>query len=139
MIRAGQKVFVDTGGWLALALSRDVYHQRAVDGWTALQRSGARFCTSVPVIIETFTYMDRKVDPGLARTWSAGVRGQKDIQVIECNSADLLQAWPWLERRDLHKLSLVDAISFVLLRKHRIRHVLAFDTHFAQAGFRSVA
>lgn len=139
MIRAGQKVFVDTGGWLALALSRDVYHQRAVDSWTALQRGGARFCTSVPVIIETFTYLDRKVDPGLARTWSAGVRGQKEVQVIECSSGDLLQAWPWLERRDLHKLSLVDAISFVLLRKHRIRQVLAFDTHFAQAGFRSVA
>ena len=138
MIRAGQRVFVDTGGWLALALARDAFHERAAEAWTALQRGGARFCTSVPVIIETFTYLDRKIDPGLARTWSAGVRG-KNVQVIECGSEDLVQVWPWLERRDLHKLSLVDAISFVLLRRHKIRHVLAFDTHFAQAGFRNVA
>jgi predicted nucleic acid-binding protein len=44
-----------------------------------------------------------------------------------------------LERREFHKLSLVDAISFLLLRKHRLRRVLAFDTHFARAGFRVVA
>jgi predicted nucleic acid-binding protein len=139
VIRAGQKVFVDTGGWLALALARDVYHERAVEGWTAVRRSGARLCTSVPVIIETFTYLDRKIDPAMARTWSAGVRGRTGVQVIECGGEDLLQAWQWLERRELHKLSLVDATSFVLLRKHRIRQVLAFDTHFAQVGFRTIA
>src|SRR5207237_8606539 len=40
VIRAGQKVFVDRGGWLALALSRGASHARAVEGWTALHRDG---------------------------------------------------------------------------------------------------
>ncbi len=138
MIRAGQKVFVDTGAWLALALVDDSHHERAVRGWSEAERSGARFSTSVPVVIETFTYLQRKIDARLALSWSEGLRSRGGTQVLACESADLAEAWQWLERRDLHKLSLVDATSFVLLRKNKIRLVLGFDTHFAQAGFRLV-
>jgi len=137
MIRAGQKVFVDTGAWLALALVDDPYHERATEGWTALQRSGARACTSVPVIIETFTYLQRKIDRGLAESWSEGLE-RKRLEVFACEATDLAGAWPWLRRKELHKLSLVDATSFEILRKKKIRLVLAFDTHFAQAGFRLI-
>jgi predicted nucleic acid-binding protein len=58
--------------------------------------------------------------------------------MLACGPEDLTEAWQWLQRRDFHKLGLVDATSFVLLRKHRIRQVLGFDTRFAQAGFRLV-
>jgi predicted nucleic acid-binding protein len=137
MIRAGQGVFVDTGGWLALALADDTFHERAAEAWTAMQRAGARPFTSVPVVIETFTYLQRKIDPRLAVSWSEGLAG-KGSGVLGCGAEDLAEAWRWLQRREFHKLSIVDATSFVLLRKHKIRQVLAFDTHFAQAGFRLV-
>ncbi|HZX97415.1 MAG TPA: PIN domain-containing protein [Myxococcales bacterium] len=136
-MRSGQRVFVDTGGWLALALAADPYHERAAEAWTSLQRSGARPCTSVPVVIETFTYLQRKIDARLAHSWSEGLRG-RGPELFACGPEDLAQAWQWLQRRELHKLSLVDATSFVLLKKHQVRNVLAFDTHFAQAGFRLV-
>jgi predicted nucleic acid-binding protein len=35
-------------------------------------------------------------------------------------------------------LSAVDAVSFVLMRRERIRTAFAFDHHFAAAGFRLV-
>jgi len=136
-MRAGQKVFVDTGGWVALALAADTYHERATEGWTILQRDGAKPCTSIPVVIETFTYLQRKIDPRLAVSWSTGLRTD-GTEILACGPEDLAAAWDWLERRELHKLGIVDATSFVLLRKHKIRNVLAFDTHFAQAGFRLV-
>lgn len=136
-MRAGQKVFVDTGGWIALALAADVYHERASQGWTALREGGSRPCTSVPVVIETFTYLQRKIDPGLALSWSEGLRS-RGSEVLTCGPEDLAEAWRWLDRRDFHKLGIVDATSFVLLRKHKIRQVFGFDTHFAQAGFRLV-
>jgi predicted nucleic acid-binding protein len=136
VIRAGQKVFVDSGAWLALALTGDTHHERAVEGWSALQRNGAKLCTSVPVVVETFTYLQRRIDARLALSWSGGLRSRSGTQVFACGREDLAEAWQWLERRDFHKLGLVDATSFVLLRKHKIRHVFGFDTHFAQAGFR---
>ncbi len=53
-------------------------------------------------------------------------------------SRDLEQAWKYFERPDLHKLSAVDALSFVLMAQRRIRVAFAFDGHFATAGFRMV-
>jgi hypothetical protein len=43
-----------------------------------------------------------------------------------------------LDHEDLHKLSAVDALSFVLMAERRIRVAFAFDGHFAAAGFRMV-
>jgi predicted nucleic acid-binding protein len=50
----------------------------------------------------------------------------------------LEEAWPYFQRRDLHKLSAVDATSFVLMSHEKIRTAFAFDHHFAMAGFRLV-
>lgn len=51
---------------------------------------------------------------------------------------DLEEAWPYFQRRDLHKLSAVDATSFVLMSHEKIRTAFTFDHHFATAGFRLV-
>ena len=48
------------------------------------------------------------------------------------------QAWKYFERTNLHKLSAVDATSFVLMSRARIHHVFTFDHHFAAIGFRLV-
>ena len=55
-----------------------------------------------------------------------------------CKSRDLEQARKYFERADLHKLSAVDALSFVLMADRRIRVAFAFDSHFTTAGFRLV-
>ena len=44
-------------------------------------------------------------------------------------------AWRWLRRRDERPYSYVDATSFALMRKLRLREALAFDGDFAAAGF----
>jgi len=40
---------------------------------------------------------------------------------------------------DLHKLSAVDATSFAIMKRARIRLAYAFDHHFAVVGFSLVA
>ena len=42
------------------------------------------------------------------------------------------------KRRDLHKLSGVDATSLAIMRRSAIRLAFGFDHHFAVAGFRLV-
>lgn len=51
---------------------------------------------------------------------------------------DLNRAWSYFQRPDLHKLSAVDATSFVLMERERIRMAFAFDHHFVMTGFRMV-
>ena len=58
--------FVDSGAWIALALSRDPLHERAREQWDLLCASGARLHTSVPVVIETFTFLDRNANRDVA-------------------------------------------------------------------------
>ena len=45
------------------------------------------------------------------------------------------EAWSWLRVHDERPYSFVDATSFALMRKLRIREALAFDGDFAAAGF----
>ena len=138
MIRAGDRVFVDTGAWIALAITTDIYHRDARDTWDALSRDGARLVTSVPVIVETFTYLDRKGSRDIAMRWREGLGEVRRLEILSCTPAELRSAWSYLEKKGFHKLGLVDATSFVLMKKHRVRLAFAFDTHFAQAGFRYV-
>ena len=68
-MRQGEAVFVDSGAWIALALSRDPLHAQAREQWELLQEAGARLHTSVPVIIETFTFLAHFLIETLFATW----------------------------------------------------------------------
>ena len=41
-MRTRERVFVDTGAWIALALTRDPLHPRAAETWALLHGSGAQ-------------------------------------------------------------------------------------------------
>jgi uncharacterized protein len=60
------------------------------------------------------------------------------LTVLACSASDLEAAWPYFDRSDFHKLSAVDAVSFVLMKQQRIRTAFAFDVHFTVAGFRVI-
>lgn len=137
-MRAGELVFVDTGAWIALALTRDPLHPRAADTWALLAGAGARLHTSVSIVVETFTFLDRNTTRNVALAWKDSLKVVPRLRVLPCTSRDLEQSWKYFERPDFHKLSAVDALSFVLMAQRRIRVAFAFDGHFATAGFRMV-
>lgn len=136
MIKPGEKVFVDTGAWVALAVVADPLHERATDAWRQVLAAGAKLRTSVPVVLETFTYLDRKGSRGLATQWRERLDDVPRFEIY--NAPDLAGAWEWLARPQFNRLGLVDAMSFVLMRREHIKLALAFDVHFATAGFRCV-
>jgi uncharacterized protein len=137
-MRQGQAVFVDTGAWVALALVRDPLHERAAQAWDEIAAAGARIHTSVPVVLETFTFLDRNAMRDVALAWKDSLDSLKRFKVLDCRRTDMEGAWAWFKRKDLHKLSAVDATSFVLMTRARIRFAFAFDHHFAAAGFRLI-
>ena len=72
-MRQGEAVFVDSGAWIALALSRDPLHAQPREQWELLQQAGARLHTSVPVVIETFTFLDRNAMRDVALAWKEAI------------------------------------------------------------------
>jgi predicted nucleic acid-binding protein len=136
VISAAERVFIDTGAFVALAERRDPEHERARAAWESLTRSRARLPTSVLVVAETFTFIDRRGSREAALRRRESLRTGPTIDVLDCTAAHLERAWSWLHRKELHKLGIVDACSFVLMQERKIRVAFAFDSHFAIAGFR---
>lgn len=138
-MRQGEPAFVDSGAWIALALSRDPLHAQAREQWDLLHGAGAKLHTSVPVVIETFTFLERNASRDVALTWKDSVYEPGTVKILACELRDLQQCWEYFRRADLHKLSAVDATSFSIMKRARIRLAFAFDHHFAAAGFRLIA
>ncbi len=139
MIRQGEPVFVDSGAWIALALSRDPLHAQAREQWDLLRAAGARLHTSVPVVIETFTFLDRNANRDVALAWKDSVARPGTLNILPCDLRDLQRSWEYFRRGDLHKLSAVDATSFAIMKRAQIRLAYTFDHHFAVVGFRMVS
>jgi predicted nucleic acid-binding protein len=133
---AGERVFVDTGAFVALAERRDPEHERARGAWETMTRSRVRLYTSVLVLAETFTFIDRRGSREAAIRWRESLRTAPTIEVLDCTAAHVERAWSWLHRKEFHKLGIVDACSFVLMQERKLRVAFAFDSHFAIAGFR---
>jgi predicted nucleic acid-binding protein len=68
-MRQGEAVFIDSGAWIALALSRDQLHARAREQWGLLHAAGAKLHTSISFVIETITFLDRNADRDMALMW----------------------------------------------------------------------
>lgn len=138
-MRQGESVFVDSGAWIALALSRDPLHTQAKEQWDLLRGAGAKLHTSIPIVIETFTFLERNANRDVAMTWKDSIYKPGVVKILPCELRDLEQSWTYFQRRDMHKLSAVDATSFAIMKRARIRVAFAFDHHFAAAGFRVLA
>ncbi|HXC38674.1 MAG TPA: PIN domain-containing protein [Burkholderiales bacterium] len=137
-MRQREAVFVDSGAWIALALSRDPLHEQAREQWELLKESASKLHTSLPVVIETFTFLDRNANRDVALSWKESIHQPGVVKVLPCELRDLEQSWEYFRRADLRKLSAVDATSFTIMKRARIRIAFTFDHHFAAAGYRLV-
>lgn len=135
-MKAQEPVFVDSGAWIALALARDPFHERAREAWQVALEARCPIFTSVPVVIETFTFLERNTRRDVAIAWKDSLAEVPSFTALECTAADLNTAWRYFSRPDLHKLSAVDATSFVLMEREQIGLAFTFDHHFASVGFR---
>ena len=98
----------------------------------------AQVHASGPVILEPFTFGDRKANRSVAIFWKDALKGVMGLRVLARTEREPPEAWKHDGRKDLHKLSAVDASSFVLMHLRGIRSAFAFDHRFASAGFRPI-
>lgn len=98
--RHADTVFVHTGAWIALALLADPLHARAVEAWDELLRHGARLATSVAVVLETFTFLDRNSTRDVAIAWKDALDKIRYLRILEGTKSDLASAWSYFERHD---------------------------------------
>ena len=87
------------------------------------------------VVGETWTFLRRKAGYNRALEFIDALERLEPLTVRRVDDDLDADAWRWLKRHDERPYSYVDATSFALMRKLRLRQALAFDGDFAAAGF----
>ncbi len=124
--------FIDTSFWVALRFARDRRYPEARAVWE--EGTGA-ILTSTSVLGETWTFLRRRAGYRRAMEFHEAALRLSNLTVVHIDEGLEAEAWRWLGRRDERSYSFVDATSFALMRRHRLREALAFDGDFSAAGF----
>ncbi len=124
--------FVDTSFLVALFRRREHHHEVAALLWADNEQP---LLTTTGVLGETWTFLRRRDGHTAAIAAIDAIDRSPKITVIDLEPVVHQAAWRWLRRRDEHPYSFVDATSFEVMRRRRIREALAFDNDFTRAGF----
>ena len=129
-------IFIDTGAFLGRYLPDDQHHAAALAGWAQLSEQRLACCTSNLVLCETITLLARRADYGFAAEKARLIHASAVLRLLRPTREDELLAVNWLEKFADQKVSFTDAVSFELMRRHRITRAFTFDRHFELAGFK---
>lgn len=128
-------VFVDTSALYALLDEADAHHTEASD---ALRRAvGTELVTHAYVVVETCALVGRRLPWAATERLLDGLLPVIDVRSVD---SDLhRQAIDAYRRSGSARVSLVDHLSFALMRSLGIGRAFAFDDDFAREGFELVA
>ena len=126
-------IFVDTSFWVGLHNGRDRRHEPAAALLEA--HAGAPLLTTDQVRGETWTFLRRRGGHRAAVAFLDVLEASPRVSVERVTTDDQNLALAWLRQHDEREYSFVDATSFAVMRRRRLREAFAFDGDFAAAGF----
>lgn len=127
-------VFVDTSAWYALASAVDPEHGAAKAVWALLLERGAELSTSDWVVSELIALSERRIGRETARRVGSLILGGDSVRMLYVDGRTLEGAWRGYDPAS--GPSLVDVVSFELMRLNGIEEFFAFDEGFSRAGFK---
>ena len=130
-------VFVDTGGWIAMAVKRDRYHKKAATYYRKLSKDKVRLVTSNYVLAETYTRI--RYDDGHAKALQFNALIQEATKAGRLNlewvtPAIHKEAWDIFEKDSDQDFSFVDCTSFAIAERVGVKEAFGFDAHFKTMG-----
>ena len=129
-------VFVDTSGVLAMLDASDRGHARAAAAWKRLIEGGASLITTSYVLVELIALAQHRL----------GIAAVRDIDGTLVPLMRIIWVDATLHTRGMaavltsgrRKLSLVDCVSFEVMREGGINRAFTLDPDFSQQGFTRV-
>ena len=129
-------VFIDTSAIYAALTVEDAFHEAALAGWASLKDRREVLQTSNYVLLESIALLARRLGIAAVREF------QRDfVPLLEVSWVDEeihSRAMSGLLAAGRRDLSLVDCVSFELMRVLNLKTAFAFDAHFAEQGFQSI-
>jgi len=130
------RIFIDTSALYALLDRDDSNHQKAKRVWSEVLNTDNALIASNYVLVESFALIQHRLGLEAVRGFQEDIIPLINIEWIDSDThksgiSALLAA-------SKRKLSLVDCVSFEIMRTLGIKKVLAFDPHFSEQGFNCI-
>jgi predicted nucleic acid-binding protein len=126
-------IFVDTAALYAILDADDDNHELATEMWLALAHDQAALLCSNYVLVETFALVKHRLGIAAVRALQENILPVLSIQWVD-ESTHRAGVSALLTARRV-QLSLVDCVSFELMRQFGIQTAFTFDHHFEEQGF----
>lgn len=125
-LNATRMIFVDTSFYIALAISSDTNHEKAL---AQLARIKEETATSEDVIKETLTIISQRLGKAASVEFYSELRSVTTIIPVtqEHYQAGLAI---FLSRKTRKDISIIDCTSTAICRHLKIKKILTFDKHF---------
>jgi predicted nucleic acid-binding protein len=126
-------VLLDTSALVAVMDADDPAYRSAAEAWAAILAEPTRPVLTTLALVETLAVLPRRL--GME---AVGVFCERHLPLIELHTVETpvllaaLDTWRAARRRDL---SLVDVVSFLVMRREGLSRVFSIDRHFAEQGF----
>jgi predicted nucleic acid-binding protein len=129
-------LFLDTSALLAVLDACEQRHARAQAAWVKILGRREQVVTTNYVLVESFALVQRRLGVDAVRVLQTDILPVIQVEWVDqplhqAGVAALLSAG----RRGL---SLVDCVSFEVMRRLALRIAFAFDEDFAEQGFRCI-
>lgn len=129
-------VFVDTSAFYAILDRDDSNHGAAREAWERLLRGAAALLTSNYVLLETSALVQHRLGVAALRAFHQDAAPILRVEwITESQHRAGVEALLTAGRK---RLSLVDCVSFQLMRENGVREAFCFDKHFREQGFATI-
>lgn len=126
-------IFADTSALYAVLDRDDENHAEAVRRLSEMSVANAALVTSNYVVVETCALVQRRIGQAAMRTFGEIAQRSLQVQWVTQRQHELGMATVLAASR--RKLSLVDCVSFIIMRELGLKAAFAFDQHFEEEGF----
>lgn len=130
-------VFVDTSAFLAIANRDDPQHQSAAKAWKRLIDNQELMITSNYVVVETMALLQNRHGITAVRQFVETMLPMCVIEWVDSSTHETAIS-AVLASGGKRNPSLVDCVSFEIIRLHKIEAAFVFDRHFEGRSFEMV-
>jgi len=129
--------FVDTAALIAVLNRNDQFHNLADLQWKKLLHSKQNLMTTNYIMVETISLIQNRLGLEAVRVFIEDVQPILNIMIWIDDTVHRAGMSAVLTGGKRH-LSLVDCVSFEVMRQNGIKEVFTFDRHFKEEGFQCI-
>jgi predicted nucleic acid-binding protein len=128
-------VFADTSYFVAVVGRNDRFHARAIELSASLV---GRIITTECILVETGGMLSRPEDRPAFVNLVRDLVSDPSVHIVPAARRLFRAGFDLFAARADKEWSMVDCISFAVMRQRRLKEALTTDRHFVQAGFRAL-